>query len=188
MWLLIDNYDSFTHILLHYLQLAGGDVVVRRNDAISATEAAALNPSRIIISPGPETPDRAGISLEMIRHFHDRIPILGVCLGHQAIGQFFGARLGLLPHPLHGKQSVMQQHGHPLFAGLAPETCIARYHSWHVESLAGSGLQVIGHATDDSSIQALAHEHFPCVGVQFHPESILTENGQQMLNNWAGMY
>lgn len=184
MWVLIDNYDSFTYILLHYLLQTGHDCVVYRNDEISLDALIALNPSRIIISPGPETPLQAGISLDVIRYFHDKIPILGVCLGHQAIGMFFGAVLKHAPAPMHGKISTARHSGHRLFDGIDTSFDVMRYHSLVIENLENTGLRAIAH-TDDGCIMTIVHEKFPCVGIQFHPESVGTEAGLQMLRNWS---
>ncbi len=187
MWVLIDNYDSFTHILHHYLLLAGGDCLVFRHDEISMVELKALNPSRLIISPGPETPLQAGISLDAIAHFHDRIPILGVCLGHQALGMYFGADLVLSPEPVHGKVHEMIHWGAPVFQHISSPFPAMRYHSLSLAGLTGSGLQAIAE-TNDGLNMAVQHEHFPCIGLQFHPESVGTPDGMQMMKNWAAMY
>ncbi|MBS1616445.1 MAG: aminodeoxychorismate/anthranilate synthase component II [Bacteroidetes bacterium] len=187
MWVLIDNYDSFTHILHHYLLLAGGCCRVLRHDEISLEELIVLNPSRLIISPGPETPLQAGISLEAIAHFHHRIPILGICLGHQAIGMYFGARLELSPEPVHGKVHELRHEGADIFKNIPRNFPAMRYHSLLLEGLAGSGLQSIAE-TKDGMNMAIQHERFPCTGLQFHPESVGTPDGLQMLKNWAEMY
>ncbi|MBA3829711.1 MAG: aminodeoxychorismate/anthranilate synthase component II [Taibaiella sp.] len=187
MWVLIDNYDSFTYILHHYLLLTGNECTVYHNDELSISQLSALDPERIIISPGPETPLQAGISMGVVKHFHKRIPILGVCLGHQAIGMHFGAKLAHAAYPMHGKTSSMYHAGHPLFTGIASPFTAMRYHSLIIEHLEGTGLSSIAH-TDDGTIMAVAHQQYPCIGIQFHPESILTGCGQQMLNNWAAMY
>ncbi|PZF72385.1 anthranilate synthase component II [Taibaiella soli] len=186
MWVLIDNYDSFTYILLHYLLQTGNECVVYRNDEISLEQLIELNPSRIIISPGPETPLQAGISLDVIRHFHDKIPILGVCLGHQAIGMFFGATLKHAPVPMHGKISTAHHSGHPLFNGIENSFDVMRYHSLVIEDLENTGLKSIAH-TGDGCIMAIVHEKYPCVGIQFHPESVGTGAGLQMLKNWSSI-
>jgi anthranilate synthase/aminodeoxychorismate synthase-like glutamine amidotransferase len=186
MWVLIDNYDSFTYILHHYLLLAGGgECRVVRNDEIDIPGLEALQPERIIISPGPETPDRAGITMEVVRHFHDKLPLLGVCLGHQALGMFFGAALHRVP-PMHGKQDLVFHNGGGLFAGVPNPCTVMRYHSLALASLTGTGLQPLA-TTADGTLMALRHEHFPCTGVQFHPESIGTDHGLLMLRNWAAM-
>lgn len=188
MWVLIDNYDSFTYILHHYLLQCGSDCVVYRNDEITVDELAKLNPSRIIISPGPETPLQAGITMDVIKHFHNKIPILGVCLGHQALGMYFGAQLVHAPYPMHGKTSEVNYTPHPLFEGLNNPFTVMRYHSLAVNNFEGTGLQAIAHSTDDNTIMALVHETYPCVGIQFHPESVGTTNGLQLLKNWSQMF
>jgi anthranilate synthase/aminodeoxychorismate synthase-like glutamine amidotransferase len=188
MWVLIDNYDSFTYILHHYLLQCGSDCVVYRNDEITIEELEKLNPARIILSPGPETPLQAGITMDVVKHFHDKAPILGVCLGHQALGMYFGAQLIHAPHPMHGKTSEVSFTPHPIFEGLQNPFTVMRYHSLAVSNFEGTGLQAIAHSTDDNTIMALAHETYPCIGVQFHPESIGTANGLQILKNWAKMF
>ncbi len=186
MHILIDNYDSFTYILHHYLLQAGEECVVYRNDEITLDGLIALNPERLIISPGPETPMQAGITMSAIGHFYNRIPILGVCLGHQALGMFFGAELVHAPYPMHGKTSEVTHSGHALFTGIPSPFTVMRYHSLAVEKFEGTGLEAIAH-TADGTVMALCHKQYPCVGVQFHPESVGTGFGQQLLNNWAGL-
>lgn len=186
MWVLIDNYDSFTYILRHYLLETGHECVVYRNDAVTIADLVALSPERIIISPGPETPAQAGITMEVIAQFCERTPILGVCLGHQALGMHFGASLVRAASPVHGKTSDVYHTGHPFFHDVPSPFTAMRYHSLILESLAGTGLQTIAH-TADGAIMALAHETYPCVGIQFHPESFGTEYGMQMVRNWAEM-
>ncbi|RYZ47248.1 MAG: aminodeoxychorismate/anthranilate synthase component II [Sphingobacteriales bacterium] len=181
MWILIDNYDSFTWILHHYLLETGNDCRVIRNDEISVEELIYLEPERIILSPGPETPQKAGICLDVIRHFHVSTPILGICLGHQALGVHFGAALQLAPYPMHGKVSPVVHDGYPLFAGLPKEFPVMRYHSLVINHLEGTGLRCIARSTDDKQVMAVVHEQFPCVGIQFHPESIGTDAGPRIL-------
>ena len=188
MWVLIDNYDSFTYILHHYLLQTGHECAVYRNDELSLQELQALNPSRLIISPGPETPLQAGISMEAIQYFHDKIPILGVCLGHQGLGMFFGAALKHAAYPMHGKTALVRHSGHELFKGISNPFEVMRYHSLVIELPENSGLKCIATAENDGSIMAVAHEKFPCIGVQFHPESVGTASGLQLLQNWAKMY
>lgn len=187
MWVLIDNYDSFTYILHHYLQQAGGDCRVLRNDAVTVQDLEALRPSRLIISPGPETPLQAGVTLDAIAHFHQRIPILGICLGHQALGMFFGAELVHSPVPVHGKIHEVHHSGAAIFNNIPSTFSAMRYHSLALQSLSGSGLQPIASASD-GIVMAVEHEQFPCIGLQFHPESVGTPEGLQMLRNWAAMY
>lgn len=186
MWLLLDNHDSFTHILWHYLLAVESDTRVVTNDEMSLEELVALAPSRLIISPGPETPRQAGTTMAGVAHFSDKIPVLGVCLGHQALGLHFGARLVRAPAPVHGHTSVLKHDDHPLFANASPT--VMRYHSLVLEGLSGTGLRAIAHAQDDGTIQAVEHQTLPLLGVQFHPESIGTEGGAAMIKAWAGMY
>ncbi len=186
MWVLIDNYDSFTYILLHYLLQTGNECIVYRNDEITLQQLIDLNPARLIISPGPETPLQAGLTMAAIDHFHSRIPILGVCLGHQALGMYFGAQLINTTYPMHGKTSAVTHSAHALFNGIPSPMTVMRYHSLAVNDFGETGLSAIAH-TDDGTIMALAHDRYPCVGVQFHPESVGTGYGLQLLKNWAGM-
>jgi len=186
MWVLIDNYDSFTYILHHHLLQTGNDCVVYRNDGLTLQQLKNLHPSRLIISPGPETPLQAGITMEAIDHFHAQIPILGVCLGHQALGMYFGAKLVHTAYPMHGKTSAISHTGHPLFNGIPSPFQAMRYHSLAVKEFDKTDLETIAN-TDDGTVMALAHKRYACIGVQFHPESVGTEYGLQLLKNWAGM-
>jgi len=186
MWVLIDNYDSFTHILHHYLLQTGNECVVYRNDEISLNELIDINPSRIIISPGPETPLQAGICMDVIDHFHSKLPILGVCLGHQALGMYFGAKLIKTSYPMHGKISHISHDKSSLFHNIPNPFDVMRYHSLAVESFENTGLRATAH-TNDGIIMALEHEQYPCIGMQYHPESIGTEHGIQLLKNWAAL-
>ncbi len=187
MYILIDNYDSFTYILHDYILQTGKECAVYRNDEISLDALIALKPERLIISPGPETPLQAGITMSAIAHFHDKIPILGVCLGHQALGMFFGAKLVHIPYPMHGKVSDTTHTRHDLFQQIPSPFPVMRYHSLAVEGFENTPLQAIAH-TADGTIMALAHPAFPCLGVQFHPESVGTEHGLQLLRNWILLY
>lgn len=187
MWVLIDNYDSFTHILHHYLLQTGADCGVFKNDELSLEQLNNLNPDRLILSPGPGRPETAGICMEAISHFHQKIPILGICLGHQALGLHFGAKLVHAPAPVHGKVRDVFHGGHPLFAGMPNPFPAMRYHSLVLSSLEGSGLQSIAHTSDELTM-AVAHELYPCIGFQAHPESVGTPDGLRMLRNWAEMY
>ncbi len=187
MWVLIDNYDSFTWILHDYLLQTGHECAVYRNDEITLPQLEALNPERIIISPGPETPVQAGITMGAIDHFHKHIPILGVCLGHQALGVYFGAKLAHASYPMHGKVSMIHHAGHPLFKNISTPFPAMRYHSLIVNEFSDTPLGIIANV-DDGTIMALAHKQYPCIGVQFHPESVGTGHGLQLLKNWAGMY
>lgn len=185
MWALIDNYDSFSHILHDYLLQTGHACALFRNDEISVAELEQKNISRLIISPGPETPVQAGISLEAIRYFHQKIPILGICLGHQAIGMLFGGKLKHNPQPVHGKVSPVEHIAHPIFEGIPDTFPVMRYHSLCIELQEGSPLQALASSTDDQVLMAVAHRDYPIVGLQFHPESIGTPDGLRLLQNWA---
>ena len=188
MFLLLDNYDSFTYNLRHYLGELGAEVEVRRNDAISADEALALGAEGIVISPGPRDPDRAGICLEVIEKAAKgntaRLPILGVCLGHQCIGQVFGGRVVLAPKPMHGKVSEITHTGEGVLAGLPSPFKATRYHSLTLERESLPDCLEITAESDDGVIQGLRHRDFPIHGVQFHPESIASEHGHQVIQNF----
>ncbi|HLB07346.1 MAG TPA: aminodeoxychorismate/anthranilate synthase component II [Alphaproteobacteria bacterium] len=187
MRLLIDNYDSFTYNLVHFLGELGAEFTVRRNDALSAEQALALEPEAIVISPGPCDPDRAGICLELIAKAAGQVPILGVCLGHQAIGQAFGGRVVRAPLLVHGKLSAIRHHGTGLFAGLPDPFQATRYHSLIVERQSLPDCLEITAETEDSVIMGLAHRRHPIYGVQFHPESIATEHGHRLLKNFLSL-
>ncbi|MFQ6018287.1 MAG: anthranilate synthase component II [Kiloniellaceae bacterium] len=184
MFLLIDNYDSFTYNLFHFLGELGAELEVRRNDAVSVGEALEMRPQGIVISPGPCDPDRAGICLELVRAAAGRLPILGVCLGHQAIGQAFGGKVVRAPLCMHGKLSEIRHRGRGVFAGLPSPFSATRYHSLIVErdSLPDS-LEVTAD-TEDGLVMGLQHREFPLHGVQFHPESIASEHGHALLRNF----
>ncbi len=184
MLLLIDNYDSFTYNLYQLLSQLGADVLVRRNDEITVGEAAALAPSQIVISPGPCTPAEAGVSNALIAELGPRIPTLGVCLGHQCIGQVFGGRVIRAPHPVHGKVSPIHHDGTGLFDGLPKPFDATRYHSLIVERASLPRELDVTAETDDGLIMGLRHRAYPIVGVQFHPESILTTAGPELLRNF----
>jgi anthranilate synthase component 2 len=185
MFLLIDNYDSFTYNLWHYLGELGADVQVRRNDALSAADAMALKPQGIIISPGPCDPDRAGICLDLIaRAAAAGLPVLGVCLGHQAIGQAFGGRVVRAGRPMHGKLSDITHTGTGVFAGLPSPFQATRYHSLTVARAGLPADLAITAETADGTIMGLAHRTLPIHGVQFHPESIASEHGHRLLGNF----
>lgn len=185
MWVLIDNYDSFTHILHHYLLQTGHECVVYRNDAISLSQLKALSPSRLIISPGPETPLQAGISMEAIAHFYNRVPVLGICLGHQAIGMHFGAELVHSNEPVHGKVREITHNNTGIFSDLPSPMPVMRYHSLSIKPCEELDVSAV---TADGTIMAVQHKVYPCIGLQFHPESIGTPSGLAMLQNWAAMY
>ena len=184
MWVLIDNYDSFTYILHDYLLQTGNECAVYRNDEITLSQLQYINPERIILSPGPETPIQAGITMQLIDRFHKTTPILGVCLGHQALGMYFGAQLVHPHYPMHGKTSEVTHTGHQLFAGIPSPFTAMRYHSLAVNSFENTQLNILA-TTNDGTVMALSHSHYPCIGVQFHPESVGTEHGLKLLKNWA---
>lgn len=185
MLLLIDNYDSFTYNLFHYLGELGADVVVHRNDAIDVQAAMALNPSSILLSPGPCDPDRAGICLALIAAAAEtRTPLLGVCLGHQAIGQAFGGRVIRAGEIMHGKMGTITHGGRGIFAGLPSPFAATRYHSLIVERASLPDCLEVTAETPEGMIMGLAHRELPIHGVQFHPESIASEHGHQLLGTF----
>jgi anthranilate synthase/aminodeoxychorismate synthase-like glutamine amidotransferase len=191
MVFVLDNYDSFTYNLVQYLGELGAEVEVRRNDELTVDEVEALKPDRILLSPGPCTPSEAGILVPLVRHMAGKVPILGVCLGHQAIGEAFGGDVIRAGHLMHGKTSRVEHDGQGLFAGLdSPLTC-TRYHSLIVsEETLPAELMVTARAAENgggSVIMGLRHRTLPIEGVQFHPESVLTEGGHQMIRNFLGM-
>jgi anthranilate synthase/aminodeoxychorismate synthase-like glutamine amidotransferase len=182
---LIDNYDSFTYNLFQYFSELGAEVLVHRNDAIDLAGIEALRPTHLVISPGPKTPTEAGISVAAITHFAGKLPIFGVCLGHQAIGQAFGAKVVRGREPMHGKTSDIEHDGKTLFAGIADPMVATRYHSLVVEDLPDE-LEVSARC-DGDVIMGLRHRSLPIEGVQFHPESILTEAGKTLLANFLAI-
>jgi anthranilate synthase component 2 len=184
MLLMIDNYDSFTYNLVQYLGELGADVRVFRNDAITLDEVAALAPDHIVVSPGPCTPGEAGISVPLIREFAGRIPILGVCLGHQAIGQAFGGRIVRAQRVMHGKLSPVAHDGHGVFADLPSPFAVTRYHSLAIERSSMPADLVVTATSDDGEVMGVRHRALAVEGVQFHPEAILTEHGKHMLGNF----
>ncbi len=184
--LMIDNYDSFTWNLVQYFGELGEQVRTVRNDAITLDEVAALAPARIVISPGPCTPAEAGISLPLIERFAGRVPILGVCLGHQAIGAAFGGRVVRAKQVMHGKTSLIRHNGVGVFRGLPDPFTAIRYHSLALECETLPGCLEVTAWTDDGEIMGLRHRELPVQGVQFHPESILTEHGHALLANFLG--
>jgi anthranilate synthase component 2 len=184
MLLMLDNYDSFTYNLVQYLGELGEEVKVERNDAISVADIERLAPARIVISPGPCTPNEAGISLELIGKFAGRIPILGVCLGHQAIGQAFGGRIIHAKTLMHGKVSRIHHSGTGVFRGLPTPYQATRYHSLAIERESCPAELEVTAWTEDGEIMGVRHRSLPVEGVQFHPESILTEHGHALLRNF----
>jgi anthranilate synthase/aminodeoxychorismate synthase-like glutamine amidotransferase len=187
MLLLIDNYDSFTYNLAQYLGELGVEVRVERNDALGVDDVAKLAPRRIVISPGPCTPNEAGISLELIARLAGQVPIFGVCLGHQAIGQAFGGKVVRAPRVMHGKTSPIEHDEKGLFRGIASPMQATRYHSLVVEPSSLPDSLAVTARTAEGEIMALAHKTLPVWGVQFHPESILTIDGKKLLQNFLEM-
>lgn len=186
MFLLIDNYDSFTYNLWHYLGELGAEVVVKRNDALTVAQALALKPQGIVISPGPSDPDHAGICLDLIARA-GRIPVLGVCLGHQAIGQAFGGKVVRAPTPMHGKLSAIRHDGSSVFAGLPSPFDATRYHSLIVARAGLPKSLRVTAETADGIVMGLAHAERPVHGVQFHPESIASQGGHDLLKNFLAL-
>ncbi|TNE41940.1 MAG: aminodeoxychorismate/anthranilate synthase component II [Alphaproteobacteria bacterium] len=184
MILLIDNYDSFTYNLVHYLGQLGAEVEVRRNDAISVDEALAMKPEAIVLSPGPCDPDKAGICLELIERAKGQIPILGVCLGHQSIGQIFGGKIVRAPICMHGKVSPILHDGTGVFKDLPSPFEATRYHSLTIDPASVPDELIVNAKTEDGVIMGVCHKSYPIHGVQFHPESIATQHGHQLLKNF----
>ncbi len=195
MVFVLDNYDSFTYNLVQYMGELGAEMVIRRNDELTPAEVEALNPDRILISPGPCTPQDAGITIDLIRHFAAlqqaggrRVPILGVCLGHQAIGAAFGGNVIRAPKLMHGKTSEVEHDGKTIFSGIPSTMTCTRYHSLIVEDKdVPEVLEISARTADGSTIMGLRHRELPIEGVQFHPESVLTSNGRQMIENFLKM-
>jgi len=188
MVFVLDNYDSFTYNLVQYLGELGAEVEVRRNDQVSIAEIEALRPERIVISPGPCTPADAGISVELIRHFAGKVPVLGVCLGHQAIGEAFGGKIVRAKNIMHGKTSRVEHDGKTIFKGLESPMTATRYHSLIVaDDQLPPELEVSAHTVERDGTQVimgLRHRKFPVEGVQFHPESVLTDEGKKLVENF----
>jgi anthranilate synthase component II len=184
MLLMIDNYDSFTYNLVQYLGELGAEVRVFRNDAITTEEIERMAPSQIVVSPGPCTPNEAGISVPLIKAFAGRIPILGVCLGHQSIGQAFGGRVVHARQLMHGKVSAISHRGQGVFAGLPEQFRATRYHSLAIEQASLPACLEVTAQAEDGEIMGVRHREFAVEGVQFHPESILSEHGHRLLKNF----
>jgi anthranilate synthase/aminodeoxychorismate synthase-like glutamine amidotransferase len=191
MVFVLDNYDSFTYNLVQYLGELGAKIEVRRNDQVTVDEVEAMGPERILVSPGPCTPGEAGISVELIRHFAGKCPVLGVCLGHQAIGEAFGGKVVRARTLMHGKTSEVEHDGKTIFRGVRSPMTATRYHSLIVEETElPKELEVSARAKDgdgNSVIMGLRHKKFPVEGVQFHPESVLTRDGKKLIENFLAL-
>jgi anthranilate synthase/aminodeoxychorismate synthase-like glutamine amidotransferase len=188
MVLVIDNYDSFTYNLVQYLGELGAEIRVRRNDEVTIGEVEAMQPAQILISPGPGRPEDAGVTMDMIRHFGPRIPILGVCLGHQAIGVVYGGTVCRAATPMHGKTSTVVHDGRGVFQGIAGPIQAGRYHSLIIANDAvPPSLEVAARTKEDDVIMAVRHRAYPVHGVQFHPESVLTDEGRRLLKNFLDL-
>ena len=191
MVFVLDNYDSFTYNLVQYLGEMGQEVEVRRNDTVSVSDVDALHPERIVLSPGPCTPQEAGISIELIRRFAGKVPLLGVCLGHQAIGAAFGGHIVRAPKLMHGKVSQVTHDGKTIFCDLPSPLTATRYHSLIVEEKSlPNELEISARTTDSDGsqvIMGLRHRRYPVEGVQFHPESVLTTGGKHLIQNFLGL-
>jgi anthranilate synthase component II len=185
MLLVIDNYDSFTYNLVQFLGELGAEPVVRRNDQVTVAEIAAGGYRGVVISPGPGVPQGAGVSLAAIRELGGKLPILGVCLGHQAIGEAFGGRIVRAPQPIHGKASRVKHDGRGIFAGVPEEIEVGRYHSLVIEPATCPQVLEVTATTADGIIMGVRHRSLPIEGVQFHPESVLTSNGMKILANFV---
>lgn len=189
MWILIDNYDSFSHILWHYLLAVHKEVKVIRNDALPLAAIIAMQPERIILSPGPCTPRESGLTMPIVEYFFDKIPLLGICLGHQALGMFYGGKLRKALVPVHGKTSIIHRTGsHPLFRDIPESFEVMRYHSLIIEAAGNRELLPLAFSETDQALMAFTHIQYPSIGIQFHPESVLTAYGMQIIQNWSQMY
>jgi anthranilate synthase/aminodeoxychorismate synthase-like glutamine amidotransferase len=188
MILVIDNYDSFTYNLVQYLGELGAEIRVRRNDEVTVGEVEAMAPEQILISPGPGRPEDAGVSVDVIRHFGPSVPILGVCLGHQAIGVVYGGTVCRASAPMHGKTSTVVHDGKGLFAGIGEPFQAGRYHSLIISAEhVPEELEVAARTKEDTTIMAIRHRTYPVHGVQFHPESVLTDEGRKILRNFLDL-
>lgn len=185
--LLIDNFDSFTYNIYHYLLMCGIDCRLMRNDGPVMEALEKKEISGIVFSPGPMRPENHPVMFRILEKYHDQKPILGICLGHQAIGEFYGANLVMAPKPVHGKISGIKHNGHLMFSNIPEKLNVARYHSLAVTGLESTSLEVTS-TTGDGTAMSLAHKEFPVWGVQFHPEAIQTEYGLQLLKNWTSIF
>ncbi|MGA8108232.1 MAG: aminodeoxychorismate/anthranilate synthase component II [Acidobacteriaceae bacterium] len=187
MVFVLDNYDSFTFNLVQYMGELGANVVVCRNDELTPEQVEDLHPERIVLSPGPCTPQEAGISMELVRHMAGKVPILGVCLGHQAIGAAFGGNVVRAPKLMHGKTSEVEHDGKTIFVGLGTPMICTRYHSLIVEEKGLPADLEVSARTADGTIMGLRHRRYPIEGVQFHPESVLTAGGKRLMQNFLNL-
>ena len=188
MVLVIDNYDSFTYNLVQYLGELGAEIRVRRNNEITVEEVEAMQPAQILISPGPGRPEDAGVTMEVIRRFGPRTPLLGVCLGHQAIGMVYGGVVCRASTPMHGKTSTVVHDGKGVFSGITAPIQAGRYHSLIIaDDSVPADLEVAARTEEDGTIMAVRHRKYPVHGVQFHPESVLTEDGKRILRNFLDL-
>ena len=185
MILLIDNYDSFTFNLYQYIGIFADDIKVVRNDKITISEIEQLQPERIVLSPGPKSPKEAGICMDVVKTFYDKIPILGICLGHQCIGEALGGTVSYARQLFHGKQSLIDHDGSSIFTGIDTPIKVARYHSLAVQSDDLPDCLRVLARTEDGEIMAMRHKEYPVIGLQFHPESIYTEHGKRMVENFV---
>jgi anthranilate synthase component 2 len=184
MILMIDNYDSFTYNLYQYMGIFTEDILVVRNDKITIPEIYEMKPEKIVLSPGPKNPKEAGICLDLVKEFYDKIPILGICLGHQTIGEALGGTVSYAKELYHGKQSLIHHTGTGIFSGITSPIKVARYHSLAVQKEDLPDCLKILAETEDGEIMAMQHRNYPVIGLQFHPESIYTEHGKRMIENF----
>jgi anthranilate synthase/aminodeoxychorismate synthase-like glutamine amidotransferase len=184
MVFVLDNYDSFTYNLVQYIGECGHECVVKRNDQTTSQEVASLRPSHVLVSPGPCTPQEAGISIDLIRHFAGKVPVLGVCLGHQALGEAFGGKIVRAAKLMHGKTSAIQHDGKTIFKSVPSPMTATRYHSLIVEEKSLPKELEVSARSEDGTIMGLRHQSLPVEGVQFHPESILTDHGKRLIANF----
>ena len=185
MILLIDNYDSFTYNLYQYMGIFNPDIIVKRNDEITIEDIKEMNPEKIVLSPGPKSPKEAGICMDVVKEFTGKLPMLGICLGHQCIGEAFGATVSYAKKICHGKQSLINHDGTGLFKGIDSPIKIARYHSLAIVKETVPDCLIVTATTDDGEIMAIRHRDYDITGLQFHPESIYTEHGKKIIENFV---